>query len=191
MTMYRVFDGIYLMYNDFHLNSCRSEYQNKETVLCIDHCREGRIEHENSLGERYYMEAGDLRIDSIETTLAHILPEFTTGIGAPIIILIYAFTISWKLGLAALITVPLGIVCYALMMFGYAENYARTVRATKALNAVTTEYINGIEVIKVFGKAQSSYEKFAAAAKESTASFVETVIRKNTILKGSLLQRFF
>lgn len=113
------------------------------------------------------------RIDSIETTLAHILPEFTTGIGAPVIILICTFIVSWKLGLAALITVPLGIVCYCLMMFGYEENYGRTVRATKSLNAVTTEYINGIEVIKDFGKAQSSYEKFAAAAKESAASFVD------------------
>ena len=122
------------------------------------------------------------RIDSIETTLAHILPEFTTGIGAPVIILIYAFTVNWKLGLAALITVPLGIVCYALMMFGYEENYGRTVRATKALNAVTTEYINGIEVIKVFGKAQSSYEKFAAAAKESAASFVDWMRKCNVYM---------
>ena len=113
------------------------------------------------------------RIDSIETTLAHILPEFTTGIGAPIIILIYAFCISWKLGLAALITVPLGVVCYALMMFGYEKSYNRTVKATKELNAVTAEYIGGIEVIKVFGKAQSSYDKFADAAKESAASFVD------------------
>ena len=78
MTMYRVFDGIYLMYNDFHLHSCTSEYQNADTVLCIDHCREGRIEHENSLGERYYMEAGDLRIDrrvhhegKVELPLSH------------------------------------------------------------------------------------------------------------------------
>ena len=122
------------------------------------------------------------RIDSIETTLAHILPEFTTGIGAPIIIMIYAFTVSWKLGLAALITVPLGVVCYALMMFGYEENYGRTVRATKALNAVTTEYINGIEVIKVFGKAQSSYEKFAEAAKESAASFVDWMRKCNVYM---------
>lgn len=122
------------------------------------------------------------RIDSIETTLAHILPEFTTGIGAPIIILIYVFTISWKLCLAALITVPLGIVCYALMMFGYEENYGRTVRATKALNGVTTEYINGIEVIKVFGKAQSSYDKFAAAAKESAASFVDWMRKCNVYM---------
>lgn len=122
------------------------------------------------------------RIDSIETTLAHILPEFTTGIGAPVIVLIYIFTISWKLGLAALITVPLGLVCYALMMFGYEENYGRTVRATKALNAVTTEYINGIEVIKVFGKAQSSYEKFAEAAKESAASFVDWMRKCNVYM---------
>ena len=113
------------------------------------------------------------RIDSIETTLAHILPEFTTGIGAPIIVLICVFAVSWKLGLAALVTLPLGIICYALMMFGYEESYARTVRATKALNAVTAEYIKGIEVIKVFGKTESSYEKFAAAAKESAASFVD------------------
>ncbi|MBR6717387.1 MAG: ABC transporter ATP-binding protein [Oscillospiraceae bacterium] len=113
------------------------------------------------------------RIDSIETTLAHILPEFTTGIGAPIIVLICVFAVSWKLGLAALVTLPLGVICYALMMFGYEESYARTVRAAKALNAVTAEYIKGIEVIKVFGKTESSYEKFAAAAKESAASFVD------------------
>ena len=78
MTMYRVLDGVYLMYNDFHLKSCISEYRNAETVLCIDHCREGRIEHENSLGGRYYMEAGDLRIDKrvhhegkVELPLSH------------------------------------------------------------------------------------------------------------------------
>lgn len=122
------------------------------------------------------------RIDSIETTLAHILPEFTTGIGAPVIIMIYAFTVNWQLGLASLITVPLGLVCYALMMFGYTENYSRAVKATKALNAVTTEYINGIEVIKVFGKAQSSYEKFAAAAKESAASFVDWMRKCNVYM---------
>jgi len=78
MTMYRVFDGIYLMYNDFHMRHCVSEYQNADTILCIDHCREGRIEHENALGERYYMEAGDLRIDKrvhhtgkVELPLSH------------------------------------------------------------------------------------------------------------------------
>lgn len=113
------------------------------------------------------------RIDSIETTLAHILPEVTTGIGAPVLVLIYIMTINWKLGLAALITVPLGLACYCLMMFGYEDNYKRTVRATKDLNDTSVEYINGIEVIKVFGRAESSFAKFAAAAKEAAASYVD------------------
>lgn len=113
------------------------------------------------------------RIDSIEPTLAHVLPEFTTGIGAPVVVMIYVFMISWKLGLAALITVPLGMLCYMLMMFGYEQNYKRCVNATKALNDVSMEYINGIEVIKVFGKSESSYAKFAAAAKECAASFID------------------
>ena len=47
---------------------------------------------------------------------------------------------------------------------------------------MTTEYINGIEVIKVFGKAQSSYEKFAAAAKESAVSFVDWMRKCNVYM---------
>lgn len=63
MTLYRVFDGIYLMYNDFHMQECDSDYQAADTLLCIDHCREGRIEHEAGHGIRYCMEPGDIRID--------------------------------------------------------------------------------------------------------------------------------
>lgn len=44
MTMYRVFDGVYIMFNDFHLRRCVSKYHSAEPVLCIDHCREGRVE---------------------------------------------------------------------------------------------------------------------------------------------------
>lgn len=41
------------------------------------------------------------------------------------------------------------------------------------------EYINGIEVIKAFGKAQSSYEKFVVAAKEGASCYVEWMRRCN------------
>ena len=56
------------------------------------------------------------RIDSIETILAHIVPEFTANLLIPVIILIYIFTIDWRMGLAALASVPLGMVCYVFMM---------------------------------------------------------------------------
>ncbi|MCM1157331.1 MAG: AraC family transcriptional regulator [Bacteroidales bacterium] len=63
MTIYQVFDGVFLMYNDFHLRECASGFQGAETILAIDHCREGRIEQVNELGQVYYMEPGNLRID--------------------------------------------------------------------------------------------------------------------------------
>lgn len=63
MTIYRVFDGVYLMYNDFHMEQCYSRFESPERIFCIDHCREGRIEHCTDNNMRYYVESGDLRID--------------------------------------------------------------------------------------------------------------------------------
>lgn len=63
MTIYRVFDGVYLMYNDFHMSHCYSRFHSSARIFCIDHCREGRIEHQAGKDMRYYMEQGDLRMD--------------------------------------------------------------------------------------------------------------------------------
>ena len=113
------------------------------------------------------------RIDSIETTLAHIVPEFTANLLIPVIILIYIFTVDWRMGLASLATVPLGMFCYVFMMAGSAKFYQRTVTATKALNDTAVEYIGGIQVIKVFGKTKSSYERFVHDAYEAAHSFID------------------
>lgn len=63
MTIYRVFDGVYLMYNDFHMAHCYSRFSSNERIFCVDHCREGRIEHRTEQDKRYYIEAGDMRVD--------------------------------------------------------------------------------------------------------------------------------
>ena len=104
------------------------------------------------------------RIDAIETTLAHVIPEFTSNLIPPVVIFITLFVISWRLGLTSLITIVAGLVCMSLMMIGYEKFYAKVVRNTKILNDTSVEYINGIEVIKVFGKAEKSYKKFVEAA---------------------------
>ena len=113
------------------------------------------------------------RIDSIETTLAHIVPEFTANLLVPVIIEIYIFTIDWRMGLASLVTVPVGMFSYALMMLGSGDFYQHTITATKALNDTAVEYINGIQVIKVFGKTKSSYERFVHDAYEAAHSFID------------------
>ncbi len=113
------------------------------------------------------------RIDSIEPTLAHIVPEFTANLLVPIIILAYIFIIDWRMGLASLATIPLGLFCYAVMMTGSAQFYKRTISATKALNDTAVEYIGGIQVIKVFGKTKSSYDRFVHDAYEAAHSYID------------------
>ena len=113
------------------------------------------------------------RVDSMETTLAHMVPEMTANILGPIFIVIYLFFLDWRMALASLVTVPVGMIAYMGMFQNMDERYNNTIVKTKALNDTAVEYINGIEVIKVFGKAQSSYEKFVVAAKEGADCFVE------------------
>ena len=120
------------------------------------------------------------KIDSIETTLAHILPEFTSNLLVPSCILVYIFFIDWRMALASLVTIPLGLLCFMVMKIDYEKNYKNTVEKTKKLNDTAVEYISGIEVIKAFGKAQSSYEKFVTAAKEGAECYVEWM-RKTSV----------
>lgn len=117
------------------------------------------------------------RIDSIETTLAHIVPEFTSNLLAPVIILIYFFLIDWRLALWSLVPVVVGFLSYFGMMLDYKPSFERTVQTTKNLNNAAVEYIDGIEVIKAFGKTESSYAKFTRAAMAYADSFISWMKR--------------
>lgn len=64
MTMYQVFDGVYIMFNDFHMESCCSYYESNVPMLAVDHCRQGCIEME--IDDRHYccLNQGEMRIDT-------------------------------------------------------------------------------------------------------------------------------
>ena len=127
------------------------------------------------------------RVDSIETTLAHMIPEVTSNLIIPFVIFAYMLRIDWRLALLSLITVPIGGVFFMLMMVGSGESYENTIVKTKALNDTAVEYIGGIEVIKAFGKAKTSYEKFVIAAKEGADCFIEWMRRCNIYQNASMI----
>ena len=117
------------------------------------------------------------RVDSMETTLAHIVPEFTANILLPIVMFIYILTIDWRLGLANFVGAVIGLIFMAVMMYKSRGGYELSVQKTKKLNDTAVEYINGIEVIKAFGKTGSSYEKFVTAAREGADVFIDWMRR--------------
>ena len=126
------------------------------------------------------------RIDSIETTLAHVIPEFTSNLLGPVVILIYFFTIDYRLALWSLVPILVGFISYFGMMLDFKPSFEKTVKATKDLNDAAVEYIDGIEVIKAFSKTESSYEKFTTAATAYANSFISWM-RKCSIFHALMM----
>lgn len=113
------------------------------------------------------------RVDSMETTLAHVVPEMGGNILISVATITYLFVLDWRMALAALVPLPLGLLCYMGMTNGYEQRFANTVAKNKRLNDTAVEYIGGIEVIKAFNQSASSYEKFTTAAREAADSFID------------------
>ena len=113
------------------------------------------------------------RVDSMETTLAHIVPEYTSNIILSIVLIVYLFILDVHLALACMAVLPIGIIAMLFMFKDGPARFKFALDKTKALNDTAVEYINGIEVIKAFGKSKSSYERFVIAAKEGSDCYVE------------------
>lgn len=113
------------------------------------------------------------RVDSIEPTLAHLVPEMGGNLLVSVATIAYLFVLDWRMALAALVPLPLGLLCYMGMMGGYGARFQNYVAKNKRLNDTAVEYIGGIEVIKAFNQSASSYEKFTTAAREAAASAID------------------
>ncbi len=65
ITLYRVFPGIELVYNDMHMAYCNKNQQPAPNVMEINYCREGRCECLFGKSRYCYMSAGDLSFCSL------------------------------------------------------------------------------------------------------------------------------
>ena len=63
MTVYEVFPGVMLSFNDFHMEHYNSGFAPDRRMLAVDHCREGRVEYAAGNGMVGYTTAGDMKLD--------------------------------------------------------------------------------------------------------------------------------
>lgn len=113
------------------------------------------------------------KVDSIETTLAHVVPEMTSNLLVPLAVIVYLFVLDWRMALVALVTLPIGFLCYMGMAKDYNTWYTKTVKAGEDMSSASVEYVNGIEVIKAFGQSASSYRKFSDTVYRYAHSFID------------------
>ncbi len=103
------------------------------------------------------------RIEDIEPPLAHMIPELSSNILLPLVVVVAMFSIDWRMGLALLVTIPFALIPMAFGMRSYNKNYAAYMQANAHVNSVIVEYVEGIQVVKAFSQGERSYQKFAQA----------------------------
>ena len=73
MTVYQVYPGIQLIYNDFEATHCEWQGSHDKDILEINHCREGREGSRLLSGSCLYLGEGDLSIHAMDNCA----PEMT------------------------------------------------------------------------------------------------------------------
>mgnify|MGYP002536151510 CR=1 FL=1 len=103
------------------------------------------------------------KIENLEPPLAHMIPEGAGHLLLPIVSILALAVLDWRLALASLVTFPLSLICMGLTFKISGKNFEKYDRSASHMNSTIVEYIEGIEVIKAFGRAGVSYEKYAGA----------------------------
>lgn len=102
-------------------------------------------------------------IDSFEQLLAHAIPEGISNALGTLLVLLGIFSCDWRLGVLVLIIVPLGLIPVMLMYKIGNKGMANYYTASQIMNNTIIEYVNGMEVVKVFNKSGESYKKLKTA----------------------------
>ena len=63
MRLVEVLPGVSVSFNDFGMDGYLSTFSTASDVLCVDWCRDGRIEQPMPDGSYAYVSAGDLKVD--------------------------------------------------------------------------------------------------------------------------------
>ncbi|RVU54438.1 ABC transporter ATP-binding protein [Anaerosphaera multitolerans] len=147
------------------------------------------------LGDVMSRSSGELKniiveqVDSMETSLAHLVPEFTANLVGPILLLVYMFLLDWRLTLLSLIPLAIGMsVMMSVMNDNYKDMFQKSVSIGQRMNNAIVEYINGIKIIKTFNQSSSSYEKFSDAVYDNAQFYCDWMGQSmNRVAIGRLL----
>ncbi|MVB11805.1 putative multidrug export ATP-binding/permease protein [Caprobacter fermentans] len=117
------------------------------------------------------------RVESIEPPLAHLIPELSSNVLLSLAVIAALFLMDWRMGLAALVTIPVALIPILIGMKSYDKQYANYMAANDKVNSVIVEYVEGIEVVKTFNQTTDSYGKFVGAVdsfKNSTMAWFQS-----------------
>ncbi len=104
-------------------------------------------------------------IEAIEVMLAHVIPEGIANLAVPAAVLVAMVAVDWQSAVLTFIMIGFGISASGQMYTVGMDKMGSYFAAAKRLNNTVIEYVDGMEVVRVFGREGDAGEKFGSAVK--------------------------
>ena len=128
-------------------------------------------------------------ITTLEVPLAHMIPEGVPYICGTLITLIIVFVVDWRVGIALFLMIPLGFIPMIFMMKSSLSQIDGYYASKENLNNTLIEYVAGMEAIKIFNKANSSYKQLSDAvisARDFTVDWSNNSVKYMSVIYSFL-----
>lgn len=104
------------------------------------------------------------------TFIAHNLPDLFVNTILPITLIIFMFTINWKMGLLTILVPTLSLlfmfICMGIQSKKSGNNVQKYFKALEDMSSNGVEYVRGISVVKMYQNSDSSLSNFKKCVNE-------------------------
>jgi ATP-binding cassette subfamily B protein len=128
----------------------------------------------------------DENIESVESFIAHQLPDMIAAFTAPMVMIVILFAVDWRYGLASLSGIIIAFMIQAVFTGGEKQKvrikeYQSTL---EAMSGATVEYIRGIAVVKAFHQTVYSFKRLHEAITNYTRAVGPYTLSSENIMSG-------
>lgn len=110
-------------------------------------------------------------VSAMHHLVAHASLDIIAALTLPLVSLAYLLRIDATLALLALAPTAVSFRLHMLQMRGFSRHMDAYALGLRAVNAATVELVQGIEVVKTFGRARQAHERLSRATGDFLAAF--------------------
>jgi ATP-binding cassette, subfamily B, bacterial IrtA/YbtP len=102
-------------------------------------------------------------VRALHVFVADSTPMIGRVLAAPVLTLIVLFVLDWRLALASLAMLPIGLITFRFAMRDYAEKRRAYDQANEQINTAVIEFVQGMQVIRTFDDGTTSFQRYSRA----------------------------
>lgn len=106
-------------------------------------------------------------VHNLHTLIAHRPVDAVSAVTTPIALAIWTFTVDWRLGILTIVSIPVYVAVYSVLMKGGSQTTLVLDSKLDAVSASMVEFVAGIQVVKAFGITGKAHRRYAEAAKDA------------------------